>query len=213
MASFMGMSCARAEMAGELPKPSLDEAIAPADATPKTAVLASGCFWCTEAAFEQLPGVKKVVAGYAGDSKATADYEAVCSHTTNHAECVQITYDPAKVTYGKLLQVFFFVHDPTTLNRQGPDEGKQYRSAIFYANDEQKKIAEAYIRQLGEAKVFDKPIVTTLEPLTEFFPAEGYHQNYADRNPLQPYIQRYALPKAEKVKKHFGAAATQPAGQ
>jgi peptide-methionine (S)-S-oxide reductase len=203
MFSFFGASCARAQAAGDPPQPVLDDPLA-SQSTPKTAVLASGCFWCTEASFQQLPGVIKVVSGYAGDTRDKANYEAVSSHTTNHAECVQVTYDPSKVTYGKILQVFFLVHDPTTLNRQGPDEGRQYRSAIFYADDEQKRIAQAYIAQLTEAKIFDRPIVTSLEKLTEFYPAETYHQNYANNNPAQGYIRAYALPKAEKVRKHFG---------
>jgi peptide-methionine (S)-S-oxide reductase len=209
MAGIWGASCVRAETV-DLPKPVVDDALTP-KSEQRTAVLASGCFWCAEVSYQQLPGVTKVVSGYAGDSKETADYETVSSHMTNHAECVQVTYDASKLTYGKLLQVFFYIHDPTTLNRQGPDEGRQYRSAIFYANDDQKRIAEAYIRQLTDAKAFDEPIVTTLEKLTAFYPAETYHQNYAKEHPLQPYIQRYALPKAEKVKKHFGAgSATQP---
>lgn len=173
----------------------------------RTAVLASGCFWCTEAVFEQLPGVTSVISGYAGGAKDTANYEAVCSHTTNHAECVQVTYDASKVSYGRLLQAFFFAHDPTTLNRQGPDEGRQYRSAIFYANDDERRIAAAYIRQLNDARIFGDPIVTTLESLVEFFPAERYHQDYARLNPDQPYIQRYAMPKARKARERFSQQA------
>ena len=198
-----GVACSTAA-AGDLPQAKQDIALT---ATPelRKAVLASGCFWCSETVFEQVPGVTDVVSGYAGDTKGKATYDLVSGHGTKHAECVQITYDASKVTYGKLLQIFFTTHDPTTLNRQGPDEGSQYRSAIFVANDEEQRVAEAYIAQLGEAKAFDKPIVTTVERLAEFYPAEQYHQDYARLNPLQPYIQRYARPKAQKAKEKFGA--------
>ena len=205
----IGASCssgAGGDSAGDVPLPKDDIPLA-AEFQKRTAVFAGGCFWCTEAIYEQIPGVIDVVSGYAGDSKEKANYEAVSSGTTNHAEAVQVTYDASKVTYGKLLQVFFATHDPTTLNRQGPDTGRQYRSAIFYANDGEKRVAGKYIEQLKDAKVFGKPIVTTLEPLKEFFPAEQYHQDYARENPLQPYIQRYALPKAAKAREKFGKAA------
>jgi len=168
---------------------------------PRVAVFAGGCFWCTEAVFEQLPGVSDVVSGYAGGTRETANYKAVSSGTTDHAEAIRITYDPRKVTYGQLLYLFFLTHDPTTKDRQGPDIGRQYRSAIFFANEEEKRVAAAYIRQLDEAKAFSRPIVTTLEPLTDFFPAEDYHQDFARTNPGHPYIQRWALPKVEKAKK------------
>jgi peptide-methionine (S)-S-oxide reductase len=208
MATILGASCAIGKVPDVVPAPKQDLPLT-AQSEVRKAVLASGCFWCTEAVYQQIPGVTKIVSGYAGDTKETANYETVCSHTTNHAECVQLTYDASKVTYGKLLQVFFSSHDPTTLNRQGPDSGKQYRSAIFYGNDDEKRIAAAYIKQLDEAKVFGEPIVTSLEKLTEFYPAETYHQDYAERNPFQPYIQHYALPKAAKARKYFGT--TQPA--
>ena len=209
MSALFGASCARPAHSSDLPAPRLDIRLTQ-ESQSRQAVLANGCFWCSQAVFEEIPGVTKVVAGYSGDTKETAVYEIVCSHTTKHAEAVQITYDPSKVTYGRLLQVFFTTHDPTTLNRQGPDEGTQYRSAIFYANPEEKKIAAAYIQQLDAAKVFQKPIVTTLEPLTDFYAAEKYHQDYARLNPFQPYIQRYALPKAAKAKEKFGTPTTQP---
>ena len=206
MAGLFGSSCARGEGSHDLPDPAVDAVLAAAGQK-KTAVLAAGCFWCTQGVFEQIPGVTGVVSGSSGDTRETANYDAVCSHNTNHAECVLVTYDASKTTYGKLLQVFFYTHDPTQLNGQGPDTGRQYRSAIFYGDDEQKKIAQAYIQQLNQAKAFDKPIVTTLEKLTEFYPAEDFHQGYTRNNPLQPYIQRYAIPKAEKARKRFSAEA------
>ncbi len=170
-----------------------------------TAVFAGGCFWCTEAAFEQLDGVSDVTSGYAGGTKETADYETVCTGRTGHAEVIRVTYDPQRISYDRLLDVFFDAHDPTQLNRQGADVGTQYRSAIFYANDEQKQAAEAKIKQLTEGRQFRSPIVTKLEPLVEFFPAEGYHQDYARNNPMQPYIVGHAIPKACKIReKHPG---------
>jgi len=169
-----------------------------------TAVFAGGCFWCVEAVFEELDGVVDAVSGYAGGAKETANYEAVCTGTTGHAEAVQIVYDPSKIDYRKLLQVHFATHDPTTLNRQGNDVGPQYRSAIFYANDDEKQAAQAYIDELTRAHAYDNPIVTTLEPLREFFPAETYHQSYVCTNPRQGYVQAVALPKVAKVRKLFG---------
>jgi methionine-S-sulfoxide reductase len=165
-----------------------------------TAVLAGGCFWCTEAAFEQLEGVLDVTSGYTGGSAATADYRAVCGGDTGHAEAIRITYDPSRISYEQLLDVFFDAHDPTQLNRQGNDIGTQYRSAIFYAGDDEKRIAEAKIRSLNEAKHFPRPVVTTLERLGEFFPAEDYHQDYARNNPEQTYIQAVSVPKVCKVR-------------
>jgi len=171
----------------------------------KTATLAGGCFWCTEAAFEQLSGVSDVTSGYAGGSRETANYRAVCNGDTGHAEAICIAYDPAVISYDQLLDVFFDAHDPTQLNRQGADAGTQYRSAIFYANDEEKRAAETKIAALNAAKKFGRPIVTTLEPLREFFPAEDYHQDYARLNPEQPYIQGVSMPKVCKVReKHAG---------
>ena len=171
----------------------------------RTAVFASGCFWCTEAVFEQLEGITDAVSGYAGGTKETANYEAVCSGRTGHAEAVRVTYEPAKISYGQLLRVFFATHDPTTLNRQGPDSGPQYRSAIFYQDEEEKKVAEAYLKQLEAAKAFKRPVVTKLEPLTKdgFFEAELYHQNYAACNATNPYIRAQAVPKVKKVREQF----------
>ncbi|HZL87365.1 MAG TPA: peptide-methionine (S)-S-oxide reductase MsrA [Pirellulaceae bacterium] len=164
------------------------------------AVLAGGCFWCTEAAFEQLDGVLDVTSGYAGGTKETADYKTVCTGTTGHAEAIRITYDPAKISYGQLLDVFFDAHDPTQLNRQGNDIGTQYRSAIFYASDAEKQAAVGKIKMLTDARKFPRPIVTTLEPLKEFYPAEDYHQDYARLNPDQPYIQAVSMPKVCKIR-------------
>jgi methionine-S-sulfoxide reductase len=165
-----------------------------------TAVFAGGCFWCTEAAFEQLKGVSDVTSGYAGGAKETANYRRVCEGNTGHAEVIRVTYDPTQISYDQLLDVFFDAHDPTQLNRQGNDVGTQYRSAIFYADDQQKLAVEAKIAALNERRAFPRPIVTTLEPLTAFYPAEDYHQDYARLNPEQPYVQSHSLPKACQVR-------------
>lgn len=186
-----------------LPDPSVDEDRSAAKGK-RTAVLAGGCFWCTEAVFEPLAGVDKVISGYAGGNAGDARYNAVSDGRTNHAEVIQIAYDPAKISYGQILKVFFSVaHDPTQLNRQGPDHGRQYRSAIFYRDDEQKRIAESYVRQLTQAKVFSQPIVTEVTALKAFYPAEEYHQDYVKLNPRNPYVVVNALPKIEKLKKQF----------
>lgn len=185
--------------AAQFPEPPIDEK--PAQGLRK-AVFAGGCFWCTEAVFELIEGVKHVVSGYSGGTAETAHYKRVSMGDTGHAEAVEITYDPSVVTYGQLLRVFFEVaHDPTQLNRQGPDVGPQYRSAVFYLNDEQKRIAEAYIRTLEEAKVFRSKIVTEVTQFRGFYPAEDYHQDYAANNPGNPYIHYNAIPKVEKLKK------------
>ncbi len=187
--------------AGSFPNPTVD---APMQAGKATAVLAGGCFWGVEGVFEHVKGVTNVVSGFAGGQKATAHYETVSTGTTGHAESVQITYDPSKITYGEILKVYFLVaHDPTELNRQGPDSGTQYRSAIFYANDEQKKIAEAYIAQLNAAHAFKGPIVTEVAPLHGFFAAEDYHQHYLQNHPNQPYIMYNDLPKIEALKREL----------
>jgi peptide-methionine (S)-S-oxide reductase len=166
-----------------------------------TIVLAGGCFWCTEAVYRQVEGVLDVRPGYAGGSAATANYDDVCSGATNHAEVVQVTFDPTKVHLGAILKMFFAIaHDPTELNRQGADVGRQYRSAIFYANEAQRRIAETYMRQIDAAHVFDAPVVTTLEPLERFYEAEAYHHDYAARNPNQPYIRAVAAPKVAKAR-------------
>ena len=170
----------------------------------ETAVLAGGCFWGVEAVFEQLNGVSEVISGYAGGNQMTAHYSIVSSGVTSHAESVKITFDPTKVSYGRLLKVFFAVaHDPTQLNRQGPDEGRQYRSSIFYTNDEQKSIAEAYIAQLETAHIFNRRIVTTVVPSEGFYPAEDYHQNFLAQHPDYPYIVVNDLPKLRALKAEF----------
>jgi len=187
----------------QFPDPIVDAALT-SEPQEKTAVLAGGCFWCVEAVFKELRGVISVRNGYAGDSAATANYRTVCSGRTNHAEAIEVRYDASQTTFGQLLKIHFSVaHDPTQLNRQGNDHGRQYRSAIFYADEEQKRISEAYIRQLNEARVFTDPIVTTLEPLESFYPAEEYHQDYAARNPHQPYIVYVAQPKIDKLRENF----------
>lgn len=175
------------------------------DGALQKAVLAGGCFWCVEAVFLQLNGVEKVVSGYAGGDASTADYQSVCTGMTKHAEVVEVTFNPKKITYGEILKVFFAIaHDPTQLNRQANDVGPQYRSAVFYADLEQKAVAEGYIAQLNEGDLFGgKPVVTTLEPLEEFFEGESYHQDYASKNPYQPYIMHLAAPKVEKVREHY----------
>jgi peptide-methionine (S)-S-oxide reductase len=172
----------------------------------QTAVLAGGCFWGVEAVFEQLKGVSDVVSGFAGGSEFTAHYTVVSTGVTGHAESVKVTFDPATITYGQLLKVFFAVaHDPTELNRQGPDEGTQYRSSIFYANDEQKAIAEAYVQQLNAAHVFVRPIVTTVVPLKGFYAAEDYHQDFIAHHPDYPYVVVNDLPKLRALKADFPA--------
>ncbi len=169
----------------------------------RTTVFAGGCFWCVEAVFEEIDGVEEVVSGYAGGPADRASYQDVTSGETGHAEVVQVKYDPGKVSYGALLRVFFATHDPTQENRQGPDVGRQYRSAIFHAGDAEKRVAQAYIEQLDAAKVFEARIVTTLEPLTGFYPAEAYHQDYARRNPGAAYIRFHSKPKVDKLRKQF----------
>ncbi|PZV12838.1 MAG: peptide-methionine (S)-S-oxide reductase [Pseudanabaena sp.] len=169
-----------------------------------TAVFAGGCFWGTEAVFEHLKGVSNVVSGYSGGSAATANYETVGSGRTGHAESIRITYDPSQISYEKLLEIYFYVaHDPTQLNRQGPDRGTQYRSAIFFANGEQQKIAAAYIERLNQTKSFSKPVVTQLVPLEHFYVAEDYHQDFIVRNPTYPYVVAHDLPKLAQLKKQF----------
>ena len=196
-------SSAATEAAVKLPAPAFDTATA-APAAPDTAVFAGGCFWGVQAVFQHTQGVLNAVSGYAGGDKATASYSMIGSGRTGHAEAVHITYDPKLVSYGKLLQIYFsVVHDPTQLNRQGPDSGTQYRSAIFYQNDSQKQVAERYIAQLEAAKAFPGKIVTQLTPLAPplaFYPAEGYHQDYATLHPRQPYIARFDLPKIANLK-------------
>jgi peptide-methionine (S)-S-oxide reductase len=186
---------------GQFPGPATDTK--PAASSERTAVLAGGCFWGVEAVFERLAGVKDVVSGFAGGARA-ASYEVVSTGTTGHAEVVKITYDPARISYGTLLKVFFAVaHDPTQLNRQGPDEGPQYRSSIFYTDDEQKALAEAYIRQLDAAGVFPRRIVTTVVAFDKFYAAGPEHQNFVARNPANPYVAHNDLPKVAHLEKEF----------
>jgi peptide-methionine (S)-S-oxide reductase len=201
IAAFAVMPSRAAEDAVKIPPPAAD---AQASDGIQTAVLSGGCFWGVQGVFQHTAGVTSAVSGYAGGSQMTATYEQVSSGTTGHAESVQIKFDPKKISYGKILQIFFsVVHDPTQLNRQGPDTGTQYRSAIFTTSDEQKKVAEAYIAQLNAAKVYPKPIVTKVGPLQGFFAAEAYHQDYLTLHPNQPYIAYNDLPKVENLKKLF----------
>lgn len=179
------------------PEPGIDAADAG-----RTVVLAGGCFWCTEAVYRQLDGVRSVRPGYAGGTAATANYDDVCTGSTGHAEAIEIEFDPSRVSLGQILKIFFSIaHDPTQLNRQGADVGPQYRSAVFFANEAQRQVAERYIAQIDAARVFDAPVVTTLEPLDRFYEAETYHHDYAARNPWQPYIRAVATPKVEKLRK------------
>ena len=189
-----------AERTVEIPSPALDN---PKTAgPPQKAVLAGGCFWGVQAVFQHMNGVQRAVSGYSGGNRDTARYETVSSGRTDHAEAVQITFDPSVVTYGEILRVFFsVVHDPTQLNRQGPDTGTQYRSAIFYVDDKQKEIATAYVAQLDKTKKFGAPIVTRVDPLKGFYPAEDYHQDYLLKNPTQPYIVINDLPKVRNFQR------------
>jgi len=201
IAAFAVAPSRAAEDAVGVPPPAAD--VPPSDGL-QTAVIAGGCFWGVQGVFQHTSGVASAVSGYAGGSKMTASYEQVSTGSTGHAESVQIKYDPKKISYGKILQIFFsVVHDPTQLNRQGPDSGTQYRSAIFTTSDEQKKVADAYIAQLNAAKVYSKPIVTKVGALEGFFPAEAYHQDYLTLHPNQPYIAFNDLPKVENLKKIF----------
>jgi peptide methionine sulfoxide reductase msrA/msrB len=184
-------------------QPAVTQIAAAGEQKNAVAVLAGGCFWCTEAVFEQLEGVKHVESGYAGGDKNTANYYTVSTGQTGHAEAIRIEYDPEQVSYDKLLEIFFETHDPTQLNRQGADVGPQYRSAVFYADAEQKAAAEKKIKELAAAKKFRRRIVTTLEPLAEFYPAEQYHQDYALLHPDQPYIRAHAYPKVCKVREKY----------
>ena len=199
--SFAAVTASAADRTGNsFPNPAVDSSIAAAKSE-QTAVVSGGCFWGIQAVFQHVKGVINATSGYAGGSALTAHYEIVSTGETGHAESVKITYDPSQVTYGQLLRVFFSVaHDPTELNRQGPDEGTQYRSAIWYANDEQKRIAEAYVAQLENAKVFRSRIVTQVVPLKAFYPAEGYHQNYAANHPDDFYIMRNDAPKVAHLR-------------
>ncbi len=169
----------------------------------ETATFGSGCFWCSEAVFERVKGVEKVVSGYSGGSVPNPSYQQVCTGLTGHAEVIQLTFDPSVISFADLLEIFWKTHDPTTLNQQGPDHGTQYRSVVFHHNDQQREIAEAYKQQLDESKEFKKPIVTEISPFKEFHPAEGYHQDYFELNRRQPYCARYISPKIKKFNRMF----------
>lgn len=198
--SLMGLhSCAQKDNKTSTKKDSKIMSTAKLD----TATFGTGCFWCTEAIFQQVEGVEKVTSGYSGGTVPNPTYEQVCSKTTGHAECLNIMYDPAKVSFDELLEIFWQVHDPTTLNRQGADAGPQYRSVVFYHNEEQKAKTAKYKAELDKSGAWDKPIVTTLEPFTEFYAAEAYHQNYYNNNTSQGYCQFVIRPKVEKFEKVF----------
>ena len=199
----LALLACEAKDSSAVPAPSNDPTLAKTSSEQK-AVFSGGCFWGVQAVFERVKGVKQATSGYAGGHVANPGYELVSTGETGHAESVEVTYDPSQITYGELLRVFFSVaHDPTELNRQGPDEGTQYRSAIFYTSDEQKQIAQAYIAQLDKAKVFSGKIVTQVAPLQAFYPAEGYHQNYFDHHPESLYIIYNDKPKVASLKKEF----------
>lgn len=202
------MACNGSSAPVAIPSPAVDAPLAKAKSA-ESAVLAGGCFWGIQAVFQHVKGVTSAVSGYSGGSAETAEYETVSSGATGHAESVKVTYDPSQISYGQLLRIFFSVaHDPTQLDRQGPDTGTQYRSAIFFANDEQKRIAQAYIDQLNRAKVFPRKIVTEVSALKAFYAAEAYHQNYATLHPNEPYIAINDLPKVEHLKEMFPAFYT-----
>jgi peptide-methionine (S)-S-oxide reductase len=206
LVGFATNAARAAEVAATIPAPAIDAA-APADAAPQTIVLAGGCFWGVQAVFQHTKGVTAAVSGYAGGEKQTAHYDMVGTGSTGHAESVAVTFDPRQISYGKILQIYFSVaHNPTELNRQGPDVGTQYRSAIFYADEEQKRIAASYIAQLEKAHVFTRPIVTRLEKLPGFYPAEDYHQDFAVLHPTYPYIVFNDAPKVENLKRLFAAS-------
>jgi peptide-methionine (S)-S-oxide reductase len=193
-----------AEAAVVIAPPTLDEPISASTAHEETAVFAGGCFWGVQGVFQHVRGVTKAVSGYSGGTRETADYEIVSGGETGHAESVQVTFDPSKVTYGQLLQVYFSViHDPTELNRQGPDSGTQYRSAVFPLNDTQRRVAQSYIAQLEKAHAFAAPIVTRMEPFKGFYPAEAYHQNYLTLHPNSAYIAFNDMPKVANLKRLF----------
>ena len=201
----LGILPTSAESAKVVPPPTVDAP--PGPAASAIVVLAGGCFWGVQGVFQHVEGVTSAVSGYAGGAKETASYDKVTSGRTGHAEAVRLTYDPSKVSLGRLLQIYFsVVHDPTQLNRQGPDVGSQYRSTIFPTNDEQARVAKAYIDQLDQARVYGAKVVTTIEPGQAFYPAEGYHQDYMTLHPRQPYIAMHDLPKVDALKRLFPQA-------
>jgi peptide-methionine (S)-S-oxide reductase len=203
MSRERGATCGAAGDVVSIPDPNVDTPLAAVPGQ-ETLVLAGGCFWGIQAVFKHVKGVIKATSGYAGGSADTAQYEEVCTGRTGHAESVRVTYDPSQISCGQLLKVFFSVaHDPTQLNQQGPDTGTQYRSAIFYASEDQKRIAQAYVDQLNQAKVFARPIVTQIVALNAFYPAEDYHQDYAVHHPENVYIATNDLPKVDHLRKQF----------
>ncbi len=203
LVAFAACTGCSAAARAPIPPPASDSALAQAPGK-QTAVFAGGCFWGTQSVFERVKGVLSTTAGYAGGSRATATYDQVTQENTGHAESVKVVFDPSQITYGQLLRIFFSVaHDPTQLNRQGPDVGSSYRSVIFYASDEQQKISKDYIAQLDAARIFPKPIVTQVVPLKGFYEAESYHQDYALHNPTNPYIMVCDRPKIEALKQQF----------
>lgn len=194
------VACHASSAAVKLPNPVADEPLSKTKSA-ETVVLAGGCFWGIQAVFEHVKGVSSATAGYSGGSASTAQYETVSTGQTGHAESVRVVYDPSQISFGQILKVFFSVaHDPTELNRQGPDDGTQYRSVIFYASEDQRRVAQAYVDQLNGAKVFARPIVTQIVALKAFYPAEGYHQDYAEHHPNEPYIAINDLPKLDHLK-------------
>jgi peptide-methionine (S)-S-oxide reductase len=203
--AFGGASCNSSNEVVALPDPAVDNPLAAAKGR-ETAVIAGGCFWGIQAVFERLKGVLRATSGYSGGAANTATYEKVCSGRTGHAESVEVIFDPSQISFGQILKVFFSVaHDPTQLNRQGPDQGTQYRSAIFYTTEDQKHVVEAYVKQLDSANVFRQPIVTQIVPLEKFYPAEDYHQGYMDLHPENMYIVINDYPKVENLRKTYPA--------
>jgi peptide-methionine (S)-S-oxide reductase len=200
---WQGATCSSSSDVVALPDPKLDNPLA-GEKSQETAVFAGGCFWGIQALFDHIRGVIRATSGYSGGAANSAQYEKVCSGRTGHAEAVEVVFDPSQITFGQLLKVFFSVaHDPTELNRQGPDVGTQYRSAMFYVSEEQKRIGQAYIEQLNAAKVFDRPIATQVAPLDAFYPAESYHQGYMEQHPENMYIVINDAPKVANLKKQF----------
>ncbi len=200
LGTLFALTTTPASKSAPFPDPAVDDALA-ADSTQRTVVVAGGCFWGVQAVFQHVKGVTSATSGYAGGTVKNPSYEAVCTGRTGHAESVQVVYDPSKVTLGQILKTFFSVaHDPTEMNRQGPDTGTQYRSAVFYAGEGQQRITRAYIDQLNQAKIFRRPIATQVVPLEQFYQAEAYHQDYAAKHPYEPYIAINDLPKVDALR-------------
>jgi peptide-methionine (S)-S-oxide reductase len=203
LGTLFALTTTPASKSAPFPDPAVDDALA-ADSTQRTVVVAGGCFWGVQAVFQHVKGVVSATSGYSGGTVKNPSYEAVCTGRTGHAESVQVVYDPSKVTLGQILKTFFSVaHDPTEMNRQGPDTGTQYRSAVFYADEDQQRITRAYIDQLNQAKIFRRPIATQVVPLEQFYQAEAYHQDYAAKHPYEPYIAINDLPKVDALRKQL----------